>query len=392
METLGIYLQVPFCAYKCSFCNFSSRVLPSHVLDAYCDALEQEIGRLPAIYQASGVAQRALGLPVDTVYIGGGTPSLLGANHLRQITTALQQAFKFLGGFEFTLEVTPRSVDPDFLTGARSLGINRLSIGAQSFDNRELRAVGRSHSDNDTAETVRGARKSGFTNINLDLIAGLPYQTESSWLRTLHDTVRLEPEHLSVYLFEIDEKSRLGKEILIGGSQYHASAVPDEDFMADAYELAREFLTAEGYAQYEISNFAVGGNESRHNRKYWRLEPYVGLGAGAHSFDGRCRWVNEIAIEAYQKKLTRGESPIEELHSLSPEEQLEEFFFLGLRERTGVDLGAARRRWGPDSVRGHEERIAPLARDGWLERVEDRVHLTERALLVSNEIFQQFLR
>jgi len=324
--------------------------------------------------------------------MGGGTPSLLGANRLRQITTALQQAFKFLGGFEFTLEVTPRSVDPDFLTSARSLGINRLSIGAQSFDNRELRAVGRSHSDNDTAETVRGARKSGFTNINLDLIAGLPYQTESSWLRTLHDTVRLESEHVSVYLFEIDEKSRLGKEILIGGSQYHASAVPDEDFMADAYELAREFLTAEGYAQYEISNFAVGGNESRHNLKYWRLEPYVGLGAGAHSFDGRCRWVNEIAIEAYQKKLTRGESPIEELHSLSPEEQLQEFFFLGLRERTGVDLGAARRRWGPDSVRGHEERIAPLARDGWLERVEDRVHLTERALLVSNEIFQQFLQ
>lgn len=392
METLGIYVQVPFCAYKCSFCNFSSRVLPLRFLDAYCDALEQEIDRLPAIYQASGVAQRALGLPVDTAYIGGGTPSLLGANHLRQITAALQQTFKFLAPLEFTLEVAPASAGSDFLTRSRALGVNRLSIGAQSFDNRELRVVGRSHWADDTAEMVRRARQSGFTNINLDLIAGLPYQTGSSWLKTLHEAVRLEPEHISVYLFEIDEKSRLGKEILRGGSQYHASAVPDEDFMADAYELAREFLTAEGYLQYEISNFAVRGYESRHNLKYWRLGPYVGLGAGAHSFDGRYRWTNESAIEAYQKKLARAESPIADVHAVSPEEQLEEFFFLGLRERRGVDLGAARRRWGPDSVREHEERIAPFVRDGWLERVEDRVHLTERALLVSNEIFQQFLQ
>lgn len=391
METLGIYIQIPFCASKCSFCNFSSRVQTLNVFDAYCRGLTQEIERLPDLYEAQGIGKGLLSLTVDTVYLGGGTPSLLGAERLETIMGCLARRFHFKTPLEFTLEVTPGSADGGLLASARKLLVNRLSIGAQSFDDGELRAVGRLHSAADTGDLVRGARRAGFANINLDLIAGLPYQTEASWLRSLEQVARLRPEHVSIYLFEVDEKSRLGREVLEGGDRYHAGAVPEDDFMADAYVAAREFLTREGYVQYEISNFALPGYESRHNRKYWRLEPYVGIGAGAHSFDGRLRWANEVAVESYEEKLFRGHSPIAEIRALSTEEQLEEFFFLGLREREGIDLVRAENQWGVSRVRRHEARIADLVRDGWVEHVAGRVRITDRALLVSNEIFQEFL-
>ncbi len=392
MRTLGLYVQVPFCASKCSFCNFSSLVQPSSSFDAYCRALREDIARLPESYDAHGIGQGLFGVEVDTVYMGGGTPSLLGAERLEALFDALAQRFHFKPTLEFTLEVTPGSADECFLASARKLGINRLSIGAQSFNDRELRAVGRPHSAADTCALVDEARRAGFANISLDLIAGLPYQTEASWRESVRCAVALCPEHISVYLFEIDEKSRLGREALAGGSRYHAAAVPGDDFMADAYERTREFLANTGYDHYEISNFALPGYESRHNQKYWRLEPYVGIGAGAHSLDGEHRWANEAGIEAYQEVLALGGSPIVEVQRLSPEEQCEEFFFLGLRERKGVDLNFARGRWGLEEVSRYEARIAAMARDGWLQRTDGRVCLAAPALLVSNEIFQNFLR
>ena len=391
MQKLGLYVQVPFCPSKCSFCNFTSRVQPSSVFDAYCSALEREIELLPILYKRHAIGQELLGLDVDTIYFGGGTPSLLGIERLKGIIGSLAQRFRFGSALEFTIEVTPGSADRSFLSDARALATNRLSIGAQSFDDGELRAVGRLHSAADTGDLVWRARGAGFANINLDLIAGLPYQTEASWLRSLGQVARLRPEHVSIYLFEVDEKSRLGREVLEAGDRYHAGAVPGDDFMADAYVTAREFLTQEGYVQYEISNFALPGYESRHNRKYWRLEPYVGIGAGAHSFDGRFRWANQLGVESYEEKLFRGHSPIAEIRALSNEEQLEEFFFLGLREREGVDLVRAESRWGVRRVRRHEARIADLVRDGWVEHAAGRVRITDRALLVSNEIFQEFL-
>lgn len=391
METLGIYIQVPFCSSKCSFCNFSSRVARESVFDAYCRAIEQEIERLPALYEAEGIGRGLLSLPIDTVYAGGGTPSLLGAERLEQILSALRRRFLHSGSVDFTLEVTPGSADDSFLTRARALSVNRLSIGAQSFDDRELRCVGRLHSAADTRDLVERGHRAGFANISLDLIAGLPYQTEASWLGSLREAIELRPEHLSVYLFEIDEKSRLGWEVLRHGSRYHAAAVPGDDFLADAYENAREFLAREGYIQYEISNFALPGHESRHNQKYWQLNPYVGLGAGAHSFDGHCRWANEAEPEVFGQKLACGDSPIAETRSLSPKEQLEEFFFLGLRQREGVDLASARQRWGHTQLDRWAAKITALVSDGWLERRADRVRMHERAYLVSNEIFQEFI-
>ncbi len=391
MQTLGVYIQVPFCASKCSFCNFSSRVAPASVFDAYCDAIVGEIERLPEFYAAAGIGSEFLDLPVDTLYLGGGTPTLLGAKRLERIMDSLWRRFHCAPPLEFTLEMTPGSADDEFLARCLALGVNRLSIGAQSFQDRELAVVGRLHDAAATVELVARARREGFRNISLDLIAGLPHQTRDSWTQTLGAALALRPEHVSVYLFEIDEKSRLGGEVLRHGTRYHAGEVPGEDFMAEAYELAREVLKGEGYEQYEISNFALPGFESRHNRKYWRLEPYVGLGAGAHSFSGEHRWANEASPDVYGAKLARGEQAISEFRKLSPEEQIEEFFFLGLRERGGVDLEAARLRWGRDQVGWFETKAEELTREGLIKSWGGHIRLAVPAYLVSNEIFQEFL-
>jgi oxygen-independent coproporphyrinogen-3 oxidase len=391
MSTLGVYIQIPFCGSKCSFCNFSSQVGRDDLIGRYCQALEREIGEWDKLATSAEIASVTPRWPVDTVYIGGGTPPIVGAERLERIVARLRERCVIEAPCEFTLEVTPASADEDFLNTLRAWGVNRLSIGAQSFSDQELRAVGRLHSAADTHETSAKARRAGFSNISLDLIAGLPGQTETSWRESLRAVDRLRPEHVSVYIFEMDEKSRLGREILRHGERYHAAEVPDENFMADAYECARDFLASAGYRQYEISNFALPGFESRHNQKYWRLEPYLGFGAGAHSFDGERRWANETSPEGYTQRLARGEPPATDIRRLAPEEQIEEFFFLGLRQAEGVDLSEARGRWGNSAPRRWESIIAGLAERDLLVRDGDRVRLPDHALLVSNEIFQEFL-
>jgi oxygen-independent coproporphyrinogen-3 oxidase len=391
MNSLGIYVQIPFCASKCSFCNFSSRVERTTLFDSYSLALEEEIEGLPEVYAAHRINRELLTLPMDTLYIGGGTPTLVGAARLEGIIRKLQARFAPCPELEFTLEVTPGSASANFLAQARRWGLNRLSVGAQTFDDRELQAVGRLHAARETRELVKLGQRLGIENISLDLIAGLPYQTRTSWRHTLETAARLEPRHISLYLFEIDEKSRLGREILGEGTRYHAAMVPGEAFVTDAYEEGREFLEREGYVQYEISNFAWPGFESRHNQKYWRLDPYLGLGAGAHSFDGQRRWANDADPYTYAERLARGASPIAELRLLSPQEEVEEFFFLGLRQRQGVDLCLAEQRWGADRIALWKERIEGLTAEGWLEQAGPTVRLPKRAYLVSNEIFQEFI-
>jgi putative oxygen-independent coproporphyrinogen III oxidase len=391
MAPTGLYIQIPFCESKCSFCNFSSRVERPEIYRNYCNAVRREIERLPEIYEQQGIDGAILAATVKTIYIGGGTPALVGADLLEEIIGGLRLRFCFADSIEFTLETTPGSADEDFLRRARALGVNRLSIGAQTFDDRELKAVGRLHSSGDTRALVRSARRQGFENISLDLIAGLPHQTAESWQISLQTVRDLHSEHVSIYLFEIDEKSRLGQEVLAHGIRYHASEVPGEDFMADAYETAREFLAAAGYAQYEISNFALPGCESLHNGGYWRLEPYIGIGAGAHSFNRKHRWSNVTAQEDYTQRLAYGRSPVADFRTLSAQEQLEEFFFLGLRQNEGIDLETARHRWGTEMVSRWEPLIRNLVSDGRLQHRGERIVMAERAHLVSNEIFQEFL-
>jgi len=391
MSNLGVYIQVPFCASKCTFCNFSSRVERSTVFDQYTRMLRRELEGWQCSVAEYGIPPEILSHPVDSIYIGGGTPTLLGEERLALVIRALQESLRCREDMEFTLETTPGSTDASLLRALQGLGVNRLSIGAQSFDDGELRAVGRLHSADDTCELVHHARQAGFQNISLDLIAGLPHQTEESFRRSLESTVRLRPEHVSLYLFEVDEKSRLGREVVHGGNRYHAGTVPGDEFMANAYESGSAFLAKEGYLHYEISNFALPAFESRHNQKYWQLAPYVGLGAGAHSFDGVRRWSNQIDVQSYMAKLAAGQPPINEFRSLTVEEQVEEFFFLGLRQVEGVNLTLARERWGAGCFQPWEEKIQNLAREGWLACQGDRVRLARHAYLISNEIFQEFV-
>ena len=391
MSTLGIYIQVPFCASKCSFCNFSSRVERAAVFDQYTRMLERELAGWQSFLAAYGIPPEFLSHPVDSVYIGGGTPTLLGEERLCTIVRALQDHLRWSEDIEFTMESTPGSTNASLLRALRGLGVNRLSIGAQTFDDRELRAVGRLHTADDTSELAHFARQAGFQNISLDLIAGLPYQTEESFCRSLDAAVKLRPEHVSLYLFEVDEKSRLGREVVHAGNRYHAAEVPGDEFMADAYEAGCAFLANEGYAQYEISNFSLPAFDSRHNRRYWQLAPYVGLGAGAHSFDGARRWSNQIDVQCYLARLDAGQPPLDEFRVLTVEEQVEEFFFLGLRQVEGVNLNLARVRWGAGNLKRWEDKIRNLAREGWVISQGDQARMARHAYLVSNEIFQEFV-
>lgn len=391
MSNLGIYIQVPFCASKCTFCNFSSRVEQGTIFDHYTVALQREMEGWQSCFRSHGVDPDILPKPVDSIYVGGGTPSLLGHERLGAVVRGLKNSLQWSNDLEFTLETTPGSAGLDLLQAFRALGINRLSIGAQTFDDGELRAVGRLHSSTETCELVQQARLAGFKNVSLDLIAGLPHQTQASFRRSLETAAKLRPQHVSLYLFEVDEKSRLGKEVVHGGNRYAAATVPGDEFMADAYESGRSFLENEGYAQYEISNFALPAFQSRHNRKYWQLAPYLGLGAGAHSFDGKRRWSNQVGVQIYMAKLDAGQSPIDEFHASTVEEQVEEFFFLGMRQTEGVDLQWARTRWGSDRLAPWEEKLQVLAREGWVVFRPPRARLARQAYLVSNEIFQEFV-
>lgn len=391
METLGLYIQVPFCSSKCTFCNFSSQVAPSAAYEPYAQALGREAALFPRLSGSSGVREGFARLPVETIYFGGGTPTLLGAGSLKAIFGAIRSHFNAAAPAEVTLEMTPGSADGALLDFFASAGVNRLSLGAQSFDDRVLRSVGRLHSAEETVEQVKAARRAGFCNISLDLVAGLPYQTLESWRESLQALGRIEPEHVSIYLFEADEKSRLGRETLQQGHRVHAGALPDEAWMARAYEIAVEFLVKKGYERYEISNFARPGRRSLHNQKYWQRQPYLGLGAGAHSFDGSLRWANEVSPERYQARIARGELPVAERQAVGPVEEMEEFFFLGLRQSDGVSLNQARERWSHPPLNRWMERARRLESNGFLKQEGCRLSLTGRAYLVSNEIFQEFI-
>ena len=391
MSNLGIYIQVPFCASKCTFCNFSSSVERSSIFDLYARMLRREVDGLGRHLPARGIPVDVLSHTVDSIYMGGGTPALLGAERLNLIVKSLRDHSHWGENVEFTLETTPGSVSTSLLQAFRDLGINRLSVGAQTFDDKELSAIGRLHSVHDTVDLVSQARQAGFENISLDLIAGLPHQTNESFRRSLGATAKLRPEHVSLYLFEVDDKSRLGREVVHGGDRYHAATVPSDDFMADAYEAGCAFLASEGYIQYEISNFALPGFESSHNRKYWQLAPYLGLGAGAHSFDGARRWSNQIDVRSYLARLESDDSPIDDVRILTAEEGTEEFFFLGLRQVEGVDLEFVRQRWGPEYLKRWEAKIEHLSGEGWVVRRGGKVSLVRQGYLISNEIFQEFV-
>src|SRR6266581_1711301 len=372
MSNGGIYVQVPFCQTKCTYCNFHTGVVASSQFRPYVEAVCREIrehrllleaagANWPGRLRGGGVARetRSEDLALDTVYIGGGTPSLLDAAHLEDILDAIRATFP--GELaEVTLEADPETIETGKAAAWVGAGINRVSFGVQSFVDKELVAAGRMHRRADIYRAVPILSEAGIRNISFDLIAGLPHQTKESWGQSLDELASLAPEHVSVYVLEIDEGSRLGKELLQGGGKYSAAAVPSEDEMAEFYEMAQEALGAAGYHHYEISNWAKPGFESRHNLKYWRREPYLGFGAGAHSFSGTERWANAHDAAAYVAAVQGGQLPIEQRERLTAESALEEEFFLGLRQLDGIDVARIEREYGVPVM----ARFDPLASAG----------------------------
>jgi putative oxygen-independent coproporphyrinogen III oxidase len=407
---LGIYTQVPFCQTKCTYCNFHTGVFAKSLYAPYVNAVCREITE--HIYFSQAVAATAnarvsggrslssaieLGKnegasapeaewAVDTLYIGGGTPSLLESAMLARIVSAVGTNFR-CELEEVTLEADPETISAEKAAAWRASEISRISLGAQSFHDTELKAAGRMHRRGDIFNAVRWLREAGFTNISLDLIAGLPHQTTASWQTNLEVLSQLRPEHVSVYLLEVDEGSRLGREVLSGGARYSADALPSDDAMADSYERACERLAREGYDHYEISNWALPGFRSRHNLKYWRREPYLGFGAGAHSFDGRMRWANAHDPAAYVAKIARGESPAEQIEEVTTAQALEEELFLGLRQLEGIDFARIEAQYDV-SLR---PRLEALRDDGLVEIEGARIRLAPQRLTVSNEVFVELL-
>ena len=414
MRKLGIYVQVPFCQTKCTYCNFHTGVVAKERFAPYVEAVCREVRGHRELLRAAGVdwesgKNKEFDCLVDTMYFGGGTPSLLEPSQLQKILDTIREAFgahgldsvEVDGGFptqrtqrtqrrfeEVTLEADPETVKAEKATAWVSAGINRVSFGVQSFSDEELAAAGRMHRRADVYRAVPILRETGIRNISFDLIAGLPHQTKESWKQSLGELIALGPEHVSVYLLEVDEGSRLGKELLVGGTRYSAGKVPSEDEMAEFYEMAQDELGAAGYRHYEISNWAKPGFESKHNLKYWRREPYVGFGAGAHSFSGMQRWANAHDAAAYVSAIESGRLPVEQLETVTAEQALEEELFLGLRQLAGIDVGRIEREYGVALSR----RLEPLAVAGLVKRVGDVVRLAEEKLSVSNEVFVELMR
>jgi len=382
----GVYISYPFCAQKCTYCNFASGVFPKDLERRFVDSLRTEL------------AGATWPWTPETVYLGGGTPSQMDPRTLASLLDTIPgRASETERWTEATIEAAPGTITPEKAAAWRKAGINRVSLGVQSFVQKELASTGRKHSAGIVEREIGVLRSAGIESISVDLIAGLPGQTPESWGVSLDWLERCAVPHASVYMLEVDEDSRLGKEVLAlaAGSlnaRYGAANVPDDDSIADLYEIAVDRLERMGLARYEISNFSRPGFESRHNLKYWRREPYLGFGSDAHSFDGVSRWQNLESAADYVERIERGASPVSERTAADP---VGERFFLGLRLNEGIPRTA-----GTEEIEGIEggwppfsQAIARFVDDGLLEYSPDRsrVRLTPRGVLLSNEVFAEFV-
>lgn len=371
--TAGIYLHIPFCKSRCSYCDFATDVYRNaETVERYVNAIVKEI----SVYGGAKT-------PIDTIYFGGGTPSLLTPVQFEKILSSVYRKFDVLPGMELTMEMNPATVTLETLRDYRSLGVNRASFGVQTFNDTDLKRLARGHNAQDARDTIRLLREAEFDNVSFDLIAGLPRQTLSDWEANMDEALSLEPEHLSLYLLEIHEGTPLAEQI-----RSERQPLPDEDLAADMYELLVEKTAAAGLRQYEISNFARPGRESRHNSKYWLLDPVYAFGVSAHSFDGKHRYANERDTAAYVnliEKLGSAETFREETDTAS------EFVFLGLRMAEGVHLGVYKSRFGSDLLQKYATDLDDLKEAGLIEIAGENLRLTRKGMLYSNEVFATFV-
>jgi oxygen-independent coproporphyrinogen III oxidase len=407
---LGLYISLPFCQTKCSYCNFASDVISKAVFVRYVERVCQDMARASAVADEMGGHFEPA---VDSIYLGGGTPTLLDVTQLERLFFTISQNFEIAPGTEITVECAPGTLAPEIIDVLARSGVNRVSLGVQSFVDREAASVGRLHNCQTVFADIARLRSAGIANINLDLIAGLPHQTYQSWKTSLDQAIESQVPHMSVYLLEVDDASRLGRELIAGGRRYHAHAVPDEDCTADFYEMACRQLPRAGVAQYEISNFARDGYQSRHNLKYWSRQPYLGFGVDAHSmlpitsaqkgagrdgsrgrtgqFDaspgGReaVRFATADSLDAYLAATPSKRTFVDK------QAALEEAFFLGLRLNAGTDLEKISADFGTSRVAAFHSAIVELVQAGLMEQQENTLRLTARGRLLSNEVFERFV-
>jgi oxygen-independent coproporphyrinogen-3 oxidase len=376
MTAAGLYVHIPFCSSRCSYCDFATGLYQSELAERYVRGLIEEIR-----------TSQYAGENVDTIYFGGGTPSLLAPVQLQHVLAALYDSFKIATGAEITLEINPGSATPEKLRAFRSLGINRASFGAQTFDDAELAKLGRSHNSADALRTFAELRDAGFANVSFDLIAGLPGQTLAGWQHNIQQALDLVPEHLSFYLLEVHSGTPLAEHIR-RGIQPH----PDEDLAGVMYEWMLEQAAAAGYEHYEISNLCRPGFYSRHNVKYWTAAPYYGFGCSAHSYDGDTRrWSNQRDVLKYVERVESGASPVVEEQQLSVTDVRAEAVFLGLRMMQGVDLRHYRESFGIDLRDEHADDLDRFCKAGLVELDGDLIRLTRTGALLSNEVFAAFV-
>jgi oxygen-independent coproporphyrinogen III oxidase len=395
---LGIYISVPFCRTKCTFCNFASGIFSRELFDRYIKQVTGEIAHADALAKSfGGEFHRA----ADSIYLGGGTPSVLTPEQLAALFHAVRDRFDVSADAEITVECAPGTLNPEIIASLVACGVNRVSLGVQSFVDQESRAVGRLHTREITLQDIAHLRAAGIHDMGIDLIAGLPHQTADSWRYSVEETLATEVPHVSVYMLEVDEDSRLGRELIAGGTRYHAHHVPDDDMTADLYLVACNVLNAGGVRQYEISNFARGElceglpqHASLHNLKYWLRQPYLGFGVDAHSMlsapqRGEPHAAIRFATTDDLDKLLSG-TPHSRIE-VDERNAIEEAWFLGLRLNRGVELLQVHEEFGIDAVERYREPITDLVEAGLLAVEDGFVRLTDRGRLLSNEVFGRFI-
>jgi oxygen-independent coproporphyrinogen-3 oxidase len=372
---LGLYIHIPFCASICNYCNFNRGLFDPALKTRYLSALETEIRR------AGDHGARA-----DTIYFGGGTPSLLEADEVSRVIRACGETFEIAAEPEITLEANPETVDETRLAAYRAAGINRLSFGVQSFRDDELKRLSRLHGATRAAAAYAEARRAGFENVSLDLMMWLPGQRLDHWLESVDRAIALGPEHLSLYMLEVYPNAPLADEM----ARAKWSQAPDED-VAAMYLTAMGRLDGAGYEQYEISNVARAGRQSRHNLKYWSDGSWLGFGCGAHSTHGGIRWKNVASTTDYIARIGAAEPTVVDARRLSADERLGDALFTGLRLTNGVNLDGIRERYGVDVWERHAGDLERFVAAGYLKREGPRLHLTREGMLLAHEVMAVFV-
>lgn len=397
-KELELYLHIPFCVRKCAYCDFLSGTADEKMQQEYVDALIREIHGYRSAYHDK--------YKITTIFVGGGTPSILTGTQILKIFDALYQSFQVAEEAEITMEVNPGTMTNEKLHFWKQAGINRLSIGLQSVNNEELRMLGRIHTYQDFLDTYKTVREYGFQNINVDLISAIPGQTLENWKKTLSTVTELKPEHISAYSLIVEEGTPFyqwygnGAEIGEEKECYPLSshkkgemppALPDEDTERAIYELTAELLAQSGYRRYEISNYAKKGYACRHNLGYWERKEYLGIGLGASSLVNHTRYHNTTDYKKYMEGIAEQKEIYEDVEKLALSDEIEEYMFLGLRKTEGISVKEFERQFGKDITDIYKEELEKLESAGLLMRSGDRLYLTSRGINVSNAVFVEFL-